>query len=83
LPLPDNCFTLAIIFKNPIPLPARNGVSFYPGHRPPFGLGVNGYLVEGYKLKGIIPNWKRLSRGNKEVPLPPTLSSQKLKSQRD
>jgi len=42
--------------KNPIPLPARNGVSFYPGHRPPFGLEVNGYLMEDYELRGIIAN---------------------------
>jgi len=43
-------------FKNPISLPARNGVSFFPGHRPPSDLGVNGYLVEDYEFKGIIAN---------------------------
>ena len=51
--------------KNPIPLPARNGVLFSLGHRPPSRLRVNGYSVEGDELKGIIPNLGDLSRDSK------------------
>jgi hypothetical protein len=29
---------------------------------PPSRLRINGYAVEGYELKGIIPKWGELSR---------------------
>jgi hypothetical protein len=56
-------------------LPARNGVLFSPGHKPPTGLRVNGYLVEDYELKGIIPKWGELSRDIEDGRFNPILSS--------
>jgi hypothetical protein len=56
-------------------LATRNGVSFSKGHRPPSRLRVHEYLVEGYKLKGIIPKWGELSRDIEDGRFNPILSS--------
>jgi hypothetical protein len=47
-------FQEEVVGGKAIPLPARNGLSFSLSHMPPSGLGVNGYLVDVYDLKGII-----------------------------
>jgi hypothetical protein len=57
------------------PLPTRNGVSFSKGHLPPSRLRVNGYSVEGYELKGIIPKWGELSNDFEDGRFNPILSS--------
>ncbi len=49
-----------IPYENPIPLLARNGVLFSPGHGPPSGLiDIRAGRVSG----GKIANWRELSRG--------------------
>jgi len=42
---------------------------------PPSRLRINGYAVEGYELKGIIPNWRILSRDIEDGRFNPILSS--------
>jgi len=43
-----------VVGEKAIPLPAGNGLSFSLSHMPPSGLGLNGYLVDFYDLKGIV-----------------------------
>jgi hypothetical protein len=47
-------FQEEVVGGKAIPLPARNELSFSLGHMPRSGLGLYGYLVDVYDLKGIV-----------------------------